>query len=85
MLSENMVAVRQEILDLLRQQMEVLDSPLGVTEDKLRECYVRQARVQELRDKLQAASKSEPEINSTPNVAHAMSVSPDSAADQCVS
>jgi hypothetical protein len=85
MLSENMVAVRQEILDLLRQQMEVLDSPLGVTEDKLRECYERQSRVQELREKLQTASNSEREIHSSPNMARAVSVSPDSAADQCVS
>jgi hypothetical protein len=53
---ENMVVVRQEILDLLRQQIEFLDSPLGLTDAQLRECYVRQTRVQELREQLQAAA-----------------------------
>jgi hypothetical protein len=48
------VGVRREILDLLRQQMDALNSPLGLTDEKLRECYQRQARVQELREKLQA-------------------------------
>jgi len=47
------VGVRREILDLLRQQMDALNSPLGLTDEKLRECYERQARVQELREKLQ--------------------------------
>jgi hypothetical protein len=45
--------VRREILDLLRQQMDALNSPLGLTDEKLRECYERQARVQELREQLQ--------------------------------
>lgn len=49
-------AIRQEILGLLRQQMEALDSPSGLTDDQLRECYLRQGRVQELREVLQAAS-----------------------------
>lgn len=48
--------LRQEILQLLRQQMDALDSPFGLTDDQLRECYVRQMRVQELREKLQAPS-----------------------------
>ena len=52
---EDVVAVRQEILDLLRQQMDALDSPLGLTDTRLKECYERQARVQELRDRLQVA------------------------------
>jgi hypothetical protein len=51
---EDRVAVRREMMDLLRQQVEALDSPLGLTDEKLRECYERQARVQALRDKLQA-------------------------------
>jgi hypothetical protein len=51
----NLMAVRQEILDLLGQQMKVLDSPLGLTIDQLRECYLRQSRVQELREQLQMA------------------------------
>ncbi len=42
--SEDIVAARREILDLLRQQMEALNSPLGLTDEKLRECYDRQDR-----------------------------------------
>jgi hypothetical protein len=67
--AEEIVAVRQEILHLLRQQMEALDSPLGLTDARLSECYERQARVQELREKLQALSNSEPEAGSAPEVA----------------
>jgi hypothetical protein len=51
--AEDMMAARREILDLLRQQMDALNSPFGLTDEKLRECYDRQARVQELREKLQ--------------------------------
>lgn len=47
--------LRQEILELLRQQMDALDSP-SLSDTQLRECYLRQARVQELREKLQAAT-----------------------------
>ena len=68
---EDIAAVRQEILDLLRQQMEALDSPLGLTDARLSECYERQARVQELREKLQAAASSEPGISSTSREASA--------------
>ena len=53
--NQDLVAVRQEMLDLLRQQMDVLDSPLELTESRLMECYNRQTRVQELREILQAA------------------------------
>jgi hypothetical protein len=52
--AEDIVAVRQEMLNLLRQQMDALDSPKGLTDSQLMECYQRQARVQELRDKLEA-------------------------------
>ncbi|MFZ0200712.1 MAG: hypothetical protein WB523_13880 [Candidatus Sulfotelmatobacter sp.] len=55
--AEEIVAVRREILDLLRRQMQALDSPLGLTDEGLRECYDRQARVQELREKLEASSR----------------------------
>lgn len=72
---EDMVAVRQEILDLLRRQMEALDSPLGLTDAQLRECYLRQTRVQELRDKLQAASNPARETGSASSAAQAMSAS----------
>ncbi len=51
---KDIVAVRREMLDLLRQQMESLDSPGGLTDSELIECYNRQGRVQELREKLQA-------------------------------
>jgi hypothetical protein len=57
--------VRREILDLLRQQMEALDSPLGLSDARLTECYERQARVQELRDKLQAAADSTQVVGSS--------------------
>ncbi len=50
---EDLVAVRREMMDLLRQQVEALNSPLGLTDEKLRECHERQARVQELREKLE--------------------------------
>jgi hypothetical protein len=63
--TEEMAAVRREILDLLGQQMEALDSPLGLTDARLTECYERQARVQELREKLQAATLSQPEVDPT--------------------
>jgi hypothetical protein len=63
---EDRVAVREEILDLLRQQMEALDSPLGLTDSQLSECYERQTRVQELREKLQASSNPEPGDRFTP-------------------
>jgi hypothetical protein len=57
--AEDIVAVRQEMLNLLRQQMDALDSPEGLTDSRLMECYNRQARVQELRDKLEACLTSE--------------------------
>jgi lipopolysaccharide biosynthesis regulator YciM len=59
--AKDIVAVRQEMLNLLRQQMEALDSPEGMTDSQLMECYHRQARVQELRDRLQACLNSEQE------------------------
>jgi len=65
---EELVAVRQEILHLLRQQMEALDSPSGLTDACLSECYERQARVQELREKLQSLSKSEAEAASAQDI-----------------
>ncbi len=63
--SEDLAALRREMVYLLRQQMEALDSPLGLTSARLTECYERQARVQELREKLQAAITAEPEVVST--------------------
>jgi len=37
--AEGIVAARREKLVLHRQQMEALDSPLGLTDEMLRECY----------------------------------------------
>jgi hypothetical protein len=51
-----MVAVREQIMHLLHLQIEALDSPLELTDARLTECYERQARVQELRERLQALS-----------------------------
>ena len=51
--TEDLMAVRREMMDLLRQQVEALNSRFGLSDEKLRECYERQARVQELREKLQ--------------------------------
>jgi len=67
--AEEIVAVRQEILQLLRQQMEALDSPLGLTDARLTECYERQGRVQELREKLDAMLMSATEAESLPDEA----------------
>jgi len=80
-----LTAVRQEIMDLLRQQMNVLDSPEGLTEDRLRECYERQTRVQELREKLQAASNSQTDVSSMPGAAQPIPVTAQTAADHCAS
>lgn len=61
----DIAVVRREIMELLRQQMEALDSPNGLTDARLTECYQRQARVQELRETLQALIRSHPEVGST--------------------
>jgi hypothetical protein len=74
--AEDIVAARREMLVLLRQQMEALDSPLGLTDEMLRECYDRQARVQELREKLEASSDATAAVIS----ASATSISLDRAA-----
>ncbi|MFZ0319264.1 MAG: hypothetical protein WAL56_09070 [Candidatus Sulfotelmatobacter sp.] len=57
--TEDMVAVRRELLDLLRCQMDVLNSGLELTDSQLRECYDRQGRVQKLREKLEECLSSE--------------------------
>jgi hypothetical protein len=59
--AEDIVAVRGEMLDLLRQQMEVLDSAPELTDSQLRECYDRQGRVQQLREKFEASLNGEPQ------------------------
>jgi hypothetical protein len=69
---EDMEALRQEILGLLRRQMEALDSPDGLTDDQLRDCYLRQNRVQELREMLQAAAASQEEQRQLSAMHHEM-------------
>lgn len=56
--TDGISTLRQEILYLLSQQMAALDSPLGLSDSGLTECYRRQERVQELRERLQAPSGS---------------------------
>jgi hypothetical protein len=63
--AEDMTAVRTQIMHLLHQQMEALNSPLGLTDERLTECYERQARVQELRDRLQALASLDIQATST--------------------
>ncbi len=53
---EDLVAARQEIWDLLRQQVETLGSSQELTDRQLIECYNRQLRVQELRERLENLS-----------------------------
>jgi hypothetical protein len=87
--AEEIVAVRQEMLQLLRQQMEALDSPMGLTDVRLSQCYERQARVHELREKLEALSGSEHgngaarvAVADTPSCAGAVTLpTPDTAAN----
>jgi predicted nucleic acid-binding Zn-ribbon protein len=57
--AEDVMAVRQEMMNLLRQQMQVLNSGLELTDTQLRECYDRQGRVQQLREQLEASLASE--------------------------
>jgi hypothetical protein len=56
---EDLVSVRHEMMELLRQQMEVLNSSPDLSDSQLMECYDRQSRVQDLRELLQAASCAE--------------------------
>ncbi len=56
--ADQISALRQEILDLLSQQMAALDSPLGLSDSGLIACYRRQERVQDLRERLQGLSGS---------------------------
>jgi hypothetical protein len=54
--TDGMLDVRQEMIELLRQQMSVLESGDDLSDAQLRECYERQGRVQQLREKLEMAS-----------------------------
>jgi hypothetical protein len=66
--AEDMMAVRKQIVHLLHQQMEALDSPQGLTDQRLTECYERQAQVQELRERLQVLANLEIGTTSTSQV-----------------
>lgn len=59
------IAVRAEIMKLLHQQLEALDSPEGLSDTKLMECYDRQGRVHALREQLQTIGKTE-ELHQAP-------------------
>jgi hypothetical protein len=80
----NLMAIRREMLDLLRQQMDVLNSSLGLTDNQLRECYLRQTRVQELREQLQMALSVQREDGPTEAV-HTLIPPAQSSAEQCSS
>jgi hypothetical protein len=81
----NLKAVRQEMLDLLRQQMETLDSPLGLTDAQLRECYIRQTRVQELREQLQMALSLQQESGPAETAHSLIPTAQPASAEQCFS
>jgi hypothetical protein len=65
MLAETENAVRCEMLTLLYRQLEALNSSDSLTDSQLMECYRRQARIQELREMLEASSNSPVEITPT--------------------
>jgi hypothetical protein len=67
--AEERMALRQQILHLLQQQMAALDSPLGLSDERLRECYERQVQVQALREELQSLSNSEVGVSASPGIA----------------
>jgi|GEM_PF-4363557 len=73
---DNQEAVRQEILRLLRLQVDALDSPAGVTDKQLEECYARQTCIQELREQLEACCPGPEERFSVSNTSTA---APDTA------
>jgi hypothetical protein len=62
--TNDIVAIRREIWTLLRKQLEALESASVLTDGELMQCYERQARVQELREKLEASC--EPGTNAHP-------------------
>ena len=57
--SQEIIALRAEMMTLLRQQLDALDTPEGLTDSRLMECYARQSRVQELREKLQSVTNAD--------------------------
>ena len=54
--SNQLDEMRQEIIQLLRAQLDALANLSGVTDAQLTACYERQERVRQLRDQLSAAS-----------------------------
>jgi hypothetical protein len=49
---DRFVEMREEIIQLLRAQLEALANLSGLTDDQLTACYTRQERVRELRNQL---------------------------------
>ena len=55
--NEDCHGLRQEILQLLRAQMQALEEPSRLSDVELAACYRRQEKVGELRDQLYIALK----------------------------
>ena len=55
--NEDCHGLRQEIIQLLRAQMEALEEPSRLSDVELAACYRRQEKVGELRDQLFVALK----------------------------
>lgn len=57
--AEDIAIVREDMLKLLSLQMDALGSPLGLTDCQIKECCDRQARVLQMREKIESLRESE--------------------------
>jgi hypothetical protein len=72
--------VRQEIMQLLRTQLEALADLSGLTDAQLTACYERQERVRELRNRLSLEEKWTPGDATLPSPAsNSLSGKPEAA------
>jgi hypothetical protein len=72
--------MRQEIMELLRRQLEALADLSGLTDAQLTACYERQERVRELRNRLSLEEKWNPEDATLPSPAsNSLSGNPEAA------
>lgn len=69
MVLEDQQTIRQEMIRLLRLQMDALNSPEGPTDQQLADCYARQAHIQQLREQLQATYAGSQPTCTAPNAA----------------
>ena len=60
--NEDCHGLRQEIIQLLRAQMQALEEPSRLSDVELAACYRRQEKVSELRDQLSIALKPKEEL-----------------------